>query len=159
MVDNFGIQTGTRHTEEAARLGAANTHRAGSDADGAHSLSDLRRLSPGWWTCAFHAPEHLPFRRENGQRHVRVKHAVRYFIDGSIAPGGNNEIATGLDFAARLKAGAAGRCGGDQMRRDTLTRQRGNGALEQMHVSRQASGNRVVDDGGARCAERFQDTL
>ena len=88
-----------------------------------------------------------------------MEHAVRYFVDGSIAPGGNNEIAAGLDFAARLRAGTSGGGGGDQMRLDTLTRQPGNGALEQMHVSRQASGDRVIDNSGARCAERFQDTL
>ena len=45
---------------------------------------------------------------QNGERHARVKHAVRYFIDGSIAARGNNEIAAGLDFAARLKPALRG---------------------------------------------------
>ena len=37
MVDNFGVEAGARHTEEAARIGAADSQQTGSDADRAHS--------------------------------------------------------------------------------------------------------------------------
>jgi hypothetical protein len=58
-----------------------------------------------------------------------------------------------------LKTGATGRGCGDEMRFDTFARKLGDGALKQMHVSRQASGDGVIDDGGALGAERFQDHI
>ena len=93
---------------------------------------------------------------QNRQGHARVKHAVRNLVDCAVPARGNDEIASPLDLAPRLRRSGSRSLGRNESRLYSVARQQFGATLEQVQVARYPTRDRIVDDDRALRVEKSQ---
>ena len=144
--DDLGIEAGAGHAEEAAGRGVAEPESADSDAEWLEAR-DLRSGPLQVYGDLHLAGEDVGGSAwQNGERHAGVQHTVRDFVDGAVAAGRNDQVATEIDFPADLFGGGAGPVSGDERCLDAALREQRGDTVKRALAAREPAGDGIVDD-------------
>ena len=143
-VDGVGIHAHSGHADEVALAGPAQCNPAD------FTCGNILRRAPDVPGQPQLLGQHIARAgRQQRQWYPRAGHAVDHFVDGAVAPAGDNQVAARSHLLAGQRGGAAGAGGGNANDANAVGVEQVRRAVQvALSFPAQPAGEGIIDEGG-----------